>query len=282
MENEQIGGATPGDVAIDLSSGEIAFLCETLDLTRPPVLGDLSWDGAATHVVTALRSANRDALVARRVIEIDEAGNMTVNEAVAGIVTIMCEPQLVIHMSRDYSGEVRSRYVAAVPQVSLEIVALRSDVWRLVPFPTAAVLERIREFTSFGSPLTVQQAPPATVTVSAFDACTEAVQNIDRAAATAALVEGGAAIDIAAGLAAALGDRKGSARIDIVHRPEPGSIGGFELAWFESNAGPWIVEPVGDESGAVAAMRFQPASEDRIIERVVSSLPHDLVSVLGR
>lgn len=281
MEYEQVGDAAPGDVGIDLSSGEIGFLCEMLDLTPPPVLGDLPWAGLAADVAAALRDANRDALVARRVLEVDEVGNLVANEAVAGILTIMCEPQLVLHMRREDSQRVRSRFVAALPQLSLEIVALRSDVWRLIPFPTEVLLDRIREFATFsGAP--AMATTPATVTASAFDACTEAVQNTDLSAAAAALVEGGADTGTAAGLAAALGDRHSSARIDIVHRPEPGSIGGLELAWFESGAGLWIVEPVDDEAGVVEAMCFQPASDDCIVDRVVMSLPRDLASAIAR
>lgn len=279
MEGEQVASAASGDVAIDLSIGEIGFMCEVLGLAPPPILGALPWDGASGDVADVLRNANRDALLARRVLEIDGEDNLTANEAVAGILTIMCEPQLVIRMSREDARAVRSRFIAAVPQVSLEIVGLRSNVWRLIPFPNEVLLARIRDFTCLGE-ATAELSPPATVTVSALDACTEAVQNTDTAAATAALVEGGADAGAAEGLAVALGGRTSSARIDLVHSPEPGSIDGLELVWFESGAGPWIVEPVDDESGATAAMRFQPASDDRIVGQVVSSLPRELASSL--
>lgn len=280
MADELGDAAAQGDVAIDLSVGEISTLCEILGLTLPPVVGEAPWAGASAEVADVVRAANTEALLARRVLESDDDGNVTVNEAVAGILTIASEPQLVMRMSREEDQWVQTRYVAAVPQVSVELVGLQGNVLRIIPFLTATLVERLRGFTGLNGAASASSAS-ATVPVETFEACAEAVRSTDTAGAVEVLVAAGVDAEVAQGLVAALEQRTSSARIDLIHRPEPGSVRGLELAWFESGAGPWVVDPVHGDEGEVEAMRFEPATDPGIVEQVITAMPEELAATLA-
>ena len=204
----------------------------------------------------ALESARRS-LLARRVLEIDDEGEVKLTAPHSALLAAAVRSSAVVtadHRRRE-RAETRAWYLS--PRISVEHSIEIGDVHRLARIETADMLGALLVFVELVS----RPAVDASVVVT-----TRAI--LDRALAAAG--RGEATPEIAEPLAGALESLESASSVRSLTRSDGRVVGG-ELAWLDTGAGGlWLLEP---KDVHLEELRVSHVEQSAILDRLLSYLP---------
>lgn len=231
---------------IDFTSEEVLVLCELLALEPPPGLGaDSLSDLALGDNEEILRAAAMKSMSARGVVT-----DGVVVDAVQEVMRTACNPGVMASASIEVDNIVETRFLAAMPEISVEHQGLSISLHRFIPFATRDLLTRVLRFVDL-RPYEPEQDISFTMLDETLDQVSEALDSHDHEAAHEILMAEGVDEAAARSFVIALTMRHSSASITILHRPEDEQVVGGSLTWIDAGvSGLWVTElQVDDDDG---------------------------------
>ena len=229
---------------------ELAAVAQLLSVPAFPGTDGTLGALAADAQDAALRSARRS-LLARRVLEIDEAGVLSVAAPHSVLFRVALAPLLVVTAERRLRDGIESRSFYLRPEVAVEHSVDIGRVHELAQFEPGELLARLGDFSGLDA------SRPAGD--GAFEAGAEVLDEALRGGSPALPPE-------AETFAEALSPNAGLSRVTALHRDGTRVVGG-ELTWIDAGA-LWLVEPVSDGNMAVRGV-----TAGELIGELLSYLP---------
>jgi len=251
---------------IDFTSEEVLVLCELLTLDPPPGLGveglaDLALAGNEEVIRTAAMSS----LGSRGIVT-----DGTVVEAVQEVLRTASSPGVMTSVSAEIDGIVETRFLAAMPEISVEHQGLSISLHRFIPFATRDLLPRILSFVDL-RPYEPESEISFQIPDETLEQVSDALDNHDHEAAERTLVAAGVDEATARTFVIALTMRHSSSSVTILHRPDDDQIVGGSLSWIDAGvSGLWVTELASSDNPS-AAVNDSLDDEDLLEIRLTSA-----------
>jgi hypothetical protein len=260
------------DVSIDFTTEELLVLAELTDGELPAGLGLQSIDELPESLRGFARESTRRALHARRVLSGTDAEPAVV-EAVANLLDVVTHPG-ILGIAAIQQGEViETQFFSATPEVGVQHASIAESVHRFTPFPPGELLTRILTHVDL-RPATVPGVPPFRAPLSQLVRVDESIGAYEDSAATALLESHGADASAAHAFVAALGQRRSSVTVTLIHKSSETQAEGGVLTWLDCGlAGNWVSEAVSDPDDADPMVEVRPASAEAIARELIGYLP---------
>jgi EspG family len=273
------------DVFIEMTTEEIVVLCEAGGLGLPISLGDEPLGHLPESRVFLAKANATRSLVARRALEVDEAGENRPIEAIRTILEVSSTPGIVglVTLETVEDEDLDVRTLAVMPELGVELRKVGTNLHRLTPFAPEDLVARIIRL------LDLRPAGPVTplsftASFDALETCGEAVEEGGAegiAAGIAALTANGVPAETAQVFVDALTIRRGSAQIAVFHKPTDTTMEGGTLSFIDGGmAGYWQTDAGEEGSGRIATVSTVDASS--LARQMLEFLPDAFEGMVPR